>query len=178
MEIYIITNSSFKEKKMKFLSVLVLTSLGLSLNLLAQECEGHLIDNSGRVVEVERMSDLKRAINFVFEDCYVISNVSGWANQLYVHGQFSGNYDNHQEMELRRAIRDLQSSGRWKDAETLTIQFSPSLIDEAIDYSLSRNCYVLPEFLAGTTSCISEISSEGILIKTPKFKNSKKCWWN
>jgi hypothetical protein len=39
---------------MKFLSVLALASLGFSLNAFAQECEGHLIDNYNRVVEVFR----------------------------------------------------------------------------------------------------------------------------
>jgi glutaredoxin-related protein len=97
-------------------------------------------------IEVERMSDFDRAINFVLQDCYVIPNVSGWANQLYVRGQFSGNFDNSQEMQLRRAIRDLQSSGQclMKDADTLSLQFDPNLINDAVDYSLSRNCYVLP----------------------------------
>jgi glutaredoxin-related protein len=96
--------------------------------------------------EVERMTDLEMAINYVLNDCHVVPNVSGWANQLYVRGQFSGNYDTRQEMELRRAIRDLQSRGQCliKEVRLLNIQFDPSLINEAIDYSLSRNCHVLP----------------------------------
>ncbi len=97
--------------------------------------------------EVARMTDLEQAINFALQDCHVLPRVSGWANQLYVRGQFSGNFEvGRQDMELRRAIRDQQARGQCllKQSRTLHIQFRPNLIQQAIDFQLARNCHVLP----------------------------------
>ena len=93
------------------------------------------------------MNDIERAINFVFRDCYVVPGVSGWANQLYVNGQFSGNFRmGTQDMELLRTIRDYQFQGKcvMKSGNALIMQFNPYLVESAIDQTLSRNCYVVP----------------------------------
>ncbi len=103
---------------------------------------------AGLPYEVQRMNNLEMAINLVLEDCYVLPNVSGWANQLYVRGKFAGNFQAGQDdMKLQRAIRDNQEQGvcQMKKTEELKLMFMPSLLDEAMDYTLSRNCYVLPE---------------------------------
>lgn len=97
--------------------------------------------------DVLRMSDLDQAINFALQDCHVVPRVSGIFNQLYVSGQFAGNFEiGRQDSELRRAIRDRQARGvcQLKQPQLLNIQFDQALIDDAIDRSLSRNCYVLP----------------------------------
>lgn len=97
--------------------------------------------------EVTRMTELEQAVNYALKECHVVPNVSGWANQLFVRGQFVGNFQTHsQDMELRRTIRDYQSRGQCllKSGYTLNIQFKPTLIQEAIDYQLARNCHVLP----------------------------------
>lgn len=95
--------------------------------------------------EVLRMNEIEQASNLVLQDCHVIPRVSGWANQLYVRGQFVGNFEvGRQDFELRRAIRDYQYRGQcqMKDARTLSVQFRPSLIQEALDQTLARNCYI------------------------------------
>lgn len=95
--------------------------------------------------EVLRMNEIEQASNFVLQDCHVISRVSGWANQLYVKGQFVGNFEvGRQDFELRRSIRDYQYRGQclMKDVATLSVQFRPTLIQEALDQTLSRNCYI------------------------------------
>jgi hypothetical protein len=97
--------------------------------------------------EVARMTELDQAINYALEGCHVVPRVSGWANQLYVRGQFLGNFEvGRQDIELRRAIRDYQARGQCllKQSRTLQIQFRPSLIQEAINFELARNCHVLP----------------------------------
>jgi hypothetical protein len=95
--------------------------------------------------EVLRMNEIEQASNFVLQDCHVLSRVSGWSNQLYVRGQFVGNFEvGRQDFELRRAIREYQYRGQcmMRDARTLSVQFRPSLIQEALDQTLSRNCYI------------------------------------
>jgi hypothetical protein len=97
--------------------------------------------------EVLRMNEIEQAINYVLEDCHVLPRVSGWANQLYIRGQFAGNYEiGRQDQELRRAIRDYQARGQclMKHSSVLSIQFDRLLIESAIDRSLSRNCHVMP----------------------------------
>jgi hypothetical protein len=97
--------------------------------------------------EVLRMNELEQAINFTLQNCHVLARVDGWANQLYVNGQFSGNYQaGAQDIELRRVIRDHQMRGNCmlKPGRELQIMFSPNLIQDAIDYTLARNCHVLP----------------------------------
>lgn len=45
-------------------------------------------------------------------NCYVRLNVAGWANQLYVNGVFSGNFDSRtDEMRLRMRIAELVMNG-------------------------------------------------------------------
>lgn len=46
-------------------------------------------------------------------NCHVRLNVAGWANQLYVNGNFEGNFDNRTEVErLRQVIADQILNGR------------------------------------------------------------------
>lgn len=97
--------------------------------------------------EVARMTEMDQAINYALHECHVVPRVSGWANQLYVRGQFVGNFEvGRQDMELRRSIRDYQSRGQCllKQSRTLHIQFRQGLVQEAIDFQLSRNCHVVP----------------------------------
>jgi len=95
--------------------------------------------------EVLRMNEIEQASSFVLQECHVLSRASGWSNQLYVRGHFVGNFEvGRQDFELRRTIRDYQYRGQclMKDARTLSVQFRPSLIQEALDQTLSRNCYI------------------------------------
>lgn len=97
--------------------------------------------------EVLRMTEIEQGINFVLQDCHILPRVSGWANQLYLRGQFAGNYEvGRQDNELRWAIRDYQARGQclMKRPQVLNIMFEPRLIDRAINGSLSRNCHVRP----------------------------------
>lgn len=59
---------------------------------------------------VNQMDYKEQAANRLFENLYVKEKVSGWADQLYINGNFAGNYntnDHSAQMELKRKIRDL-----------------------------------------------------------------------
>lgn len=87
---------------------------------------------------------LELAINYSLRGCHVVPRVSGWANQLYVGGVFSGNFEvGSQDNELRRRIRDLQNRGQclMKDAQSLRLLQDPYLIQDFANYQY-RNCYV------------------------------------
>lgn len=57
-------------------------------------------------------------VDHQYRNCYVKLNVSGWANQIYINGNFSGNYDSRtEEMKLRSALVNYIMNG--------TCQYAP-----------------------------------------------------
>lgn len=98
--------------------------------------------------EVYQMGPIEQAAAYTLNGCHVLMNVEGWANQLYVNGQFAGNFKSGSEdARLSAEIRRRQYDGlcTLKRASVLQLQFSPTLIQEAVDRTLSRNCYVKPK---------------------------------
>lgn len=82
--------------------------------------------------------------------CRVLGRVDGWANQLYVHGVFSGNFrDGYEDVRLAQVLDDYLASGRCRYDDYHRIHLrnrlnqNPYLIEDFIR-GASRNCYVLP----------------------------------
>lgn len=93
----------------------------------------------------QRMSVIDQAANFIFEGCYVLKDVSGWANQLFVRNVFSGNFDtNHGDYELSRRLEDLiyNRTCVYKSQQEINLMFSPNLIFDFANGNRYRNCYV------------------------------------
>lgn len=98
--------------------------------------------------EVYQMGPIEQAAAYTLNRCHVLMNVDGWANQLYVNGQFAGNFrSGSEDARLSAEIRRRQYDGlcTLKRASILQLQFSPTLLQEAVQRTLSRNCYVKPK---------------------------------
>jgi hypothetical protein len=114
--------------------------------------------------------------------CEVRYRVSGWANQLYVNGIFSGNFeDGIQNVALAQAIDDYLAMGRchYQSSEQIALRKSlarnPYLIDDFVR-GRSRNCYVLLGVSGWANQVFINADSLGITIKSLKSRGYVETW--
>jgi len=84
------------------------------------------------------------AANGYIRNCFVKLNVDGWANQIYVDGIFSGNFQSGtQDWALANALNDYIYNGRcqYRDQYELSLITDPYLIENFANNQY-QNCYV------------------------------------
>lgn len=112
-------------------------------------CErNHNAGTSNIMNRVLEMDIIERMDKRAYKNCYVELNVSNWANQIYVDGDFRGNFHKNNELgRFKRALKNYVDNGscRLKSISELELLFSPriDLLEKYTNYEI-QGCYVLP----------------------------------
>ncbi len=120
----------------------------LQLEIPGTLCERSRNNNSSDIMtRIFEMDLIERMDKRAYENCHVELNVSGWANQIYVDGDFKGNFHKNSEVaKFKRALKNYIDKGicQLKSIPELELLFSPDLINQYINHEI-KGCYVIPK---------------------------------